>query len=45
MTTTPRTTIAHGPPSSRWWLPHLYAAAGTAAVLALALAVTVLTGH
>jgi len=40
-------TIAHRPPSSRWWLPHLYAAAGTAVVLALSLglALAVLTGH
>jgi len=38
-------TIAHRPRPSRWWLPHLYAAAGTVVVMALGLALAVLTNH
>ena len=38
-------TIAHRPRPARWWLPHLYAAAGTVVVMALGWAVTVLTSH
>jgi len=38
-------TLAHRPRPSRWWLPHLYAAAGTVVVMALGLALAVLTNH
>jgi len=38
-------TIAHRPRPSRWWLPHLYAAAGTVVVMALGLALSVLINH
>ncbi len=38
-------TLAHRPRPSRWWLPHLYAAAGTVVVMALGLALSVLINH